>query len=78
MEALPASFMLRVLSVGKGCRWQERLEAFSCEAKAKRFAELIAADRYRLMFALSYLESNIVIGSQFGSAGRKQLDAVSR
>lgn len=46
------------------------------EDEAQRFAELIAADRYRLMSAVSYLESAIVIGSRYGATGREQLDAL--
>ncbi|NEP15468.1 MAG: type II toxin-antitoxin system VapC family toxin [Leptolyngbya sp. SIO4C1] len=48
------------------------------EDEAKLFAELIAADRYRLMSAVSYLESAIVIGSRYGATGREQLDALIR
>lgn len=48
------------------------------EDEAQRFAELIAADRYRLMSAVSHLESAIVIGSRYGVTGRSQLDALLR
>ena len=36
------------------------------EEEAQHFAELIAADRYRLISAVSHLESAIVIGSRYG------------
>lgn len=48
------------------------------EAEAQQFAELIAADRYRLMSAVSHLESAIVIGSRYGVTGQAQLDALLR
>jgi len=48
------------------------------EDEAQRFAELIAVDRYRLISAVSHLESAIVIGSRYGVTGRSQLDALLR
>lgn len=46
--------------------------------EAQQFAELIAADRYRLMSAVSHLESAIVIGSRYGDTGKAQLNALLR
>ena len=46
------------------------------EDEAQQFAELIASDRYRLMSAVSYLESAIVIGSRYGPTGQAQLEAL--
>lgn len=48
------------------------------EDEAQSFADLIAADRYRLMSAVSYLESAIVISSRYGSTGQAQLEALLR
>ena len=48
------------------------------EDEAQQFAELIAADRYRLMSAVSHLESAIVIGSRYGATGKAQLNALLR
>ena len=48
------------------------------EAEAQQFAELIAVDRYRLLSAVSYLESAIVIGSRYGVTRQAQLDALLR
>ena len=48
------------------------------EAEAQQFAELIATDQYRLMSAVSHLESAIVIGSRYGVTGREQLKAFLR
>ena len=48
------------------------------EDEAQQFADLIAADRYRLMSAVSHLESAIVIGSRYGSTGKEQLTALLR
>ncbi len=48
------------------------------EVEARQFAELIAADRYRLMSAVSHLESAIVIGSRYGGTGQAQLTALLR
>ncbi|MGB3295106.1 MAG: type II toxin-antitoxin system VapC family toxin [Phormidesmis sp.] len=48
------------------------------EDEAQQFAELIAADRYRLMSAVSHLESAIVIGSRYGVTGQAQLTALLR
>ena len=48
------------------------------EAEAQRFAELIAGDRYRLMSAVSQLESAIVIGRRYGVTGQTQLTALLR
>jgi ribonuclease VapC len=48
------------------------------EDEAQLFADLIAADSYRLISSVSYLESAIVIGSRYGTAGREQLDALFR
>lgn len=48
------------------------------EDEAQQFAELIAADRYRLMSAVSHLESAIVIGSRYGDAGKVQLNVLLR
>ncbi len=41
------------------------------QEEAQQFAELIAADRYRMMSAVSHLESAIVIGSRYGVTGQK-------
>lgn len=48
------------------------------EDEAHQFAELIAAERYRLMSAVSHLESAIVIGSRYGATGKAQLEALLR
>lgn len=46
------------------------------EIEAQRFADLIAADQYRLMSAVSYLEIAIVIRSRYGPTGQARLDAL--
>lgn len=48
------------------------------EDEAQQFAGLIALDRYRLMSAVSHLESAIVIGSRYGLTGQAQLEALLR
>jgi ribonuclease VapC len=46
------------------------------EPEAEAFAELIEADRVRLMSVASALEASIVIESELGTEGGRELDAL--